>query len=98
MTIEINFDGLIGPTHNYSGLSHGNVASELHQNQKSYPKKGALQGLAKMQSVAALGIPQFFLPPIDKPNFNLLRELGFSGSESDMIRDTGRLITMKCTT
>jgi succinylarginine dihydrolase len=90
MTIEINFDGLIGPTHNYSGLSHGNVASELHQNQTSYPKKGALQGLAKMQSVAALGIPQFFLPPIDKPNFHLLRELGFSGSESDMIRDCAK--------
>lgn len=87
MTIEINFDGLIGPTHNYAGLSHGNVASELHQNQTSYPKKGALQGLEKMRSVMSLGVPQFFLPPIDKPNFGLLRELGFSGSESDMIRD-----------
>jgi succinylarginine dihydrolase len=90
MAIEINFDGLIGPTHNYAGLSHGNVASELHQNQVSYPKKGALQGLAKMQSVASLGIPQFFLPPIDKPNFALLRELGFRGSESDMIQDCAK--------
>lgn len=90
MTIEINFDGLIGPTHNYAGLSHGNVASELHQNQTSYPKKGALQGLAKMRSVASLGVPQFFLPPIDKPNFGLLHELGFSGSESDMIRECAK--------
>jgi succinylarginine dihydrolase len=24
---EINFDGLVGPTHNYSALSWGNVAS-----------------------------------------------------------------------
>ncbi|QEG23484.1 N-succinylarginine dihydrolase [Mariniblastus fucicola] len=87
MSIEINFDGLIGPTHNYAGLSHGNVASEIHQNQPSFPKKGALQGLEKMRSVASLGVPQFFLPPIDKPNFALLRELGFSGTESDMIRD-----------
>jgi len=86
MAIEINLDGLIGPTHNYSGLSHGNVASQLHQNQTSYPKKGAMQGLAKMRSVASLGIPQFFLPPIDKPNFALLRELGFGGSETDMIQ------------
>ena len=90
MSIEINFDGLIGPTHNYAGLSHGNVASELHQNQTSYPKKGALQGLDKMRNVMSLGIPQFFLPPIDKPNFALLRELGFSGSEADMIHDCAK--------
>ena len=86
MTIEINLDGLIGPTHNYAGLSHGNVASELHQNQVSYPKKASLQGLEKMQRVAALGVPQFFLPPLDRPNVALLRELGFTGSESDVIR------------
>ncbi len=24
---EVNFDGLVGPTHNYAGLSFGNVAS-----------------------------------------------------------------------
>ena len=87
MAIEINFDGLIGPTHNYAGLSHGNVASQLHQNQPSWPKKAALQGLEKMRSVSSLGIPQFFIPPIPKPNFALLRELGFRGSEADMIRD-----------
>jgi succinylarginine dihydrolase len=87
MSIEINFDGLIGPTHNYAGLSFGNVASELHQNQTSFPKKGALQGLEKMKSVAAMGVPQFFLPPIDKPNFSLLRQLGFVGSESELIKD-----------
>lgn len=90
MSIEINFDGLIGPTHNYAGLSHGNVASELHQNQASYPKKGALQGLEKMRNVMSLGIPQFFLPPIDKPNFGLLRQLGFAGSEANMIRDCAK--------
>lgn len=87
MAVEINFDGLIGPTHNYAGLSHGNVASQLHQNQVSYPKRAALQGLEKMQRVAALGVPQFFLPPLDRPNFALLKELGFAGSEADMIRD-----------
>ena len=25
--VEVNFDGLVGPTHNYAGLSYGNVAS-----------------------------------------------------------------------
>ena len=86
MAVEINFDGLIGPTHNYAGLSHGNVASELHQNQVSHPKKAALQGLAKMQSVASIGGVQFFLPPLEKPNFDLLRKLGFCGDEAQMIQ------------
>ena len=27
MLTEINFDGIIGPTHNYAGLSRGNIAS-----------------------------------------------------------------------
>ena len=27
MAYEVNFDGLVGPTHNYAGLSYGNVAS-----------------------------------------------------------------------
>ena len=22
---EVNFDGLVGPTHNYGGLAHGNL-------------------------------------------------------------------------
>ena len=43
-----------------------------------------------MQRVASLGVPQFFLPPIDRPNFAMLRELGFAGSEADMIRDCAR--------
>ena len=35
---EINFDGLIGPTHNYAGLSQGNLASQKHLNQTSNPQ------------------------------------------------------------
>ena len=27
-TTQINFDGIPGPTHNYSGLARGNLASE----------------------------------------------------------------------
>ena len=32
---EINFDGLVGPTHNYGGLSLGNVASEKNEGRPS---------------------------------------------------------------
>ena len=40
-TWEYNFDGLIGPTHNYAGLSIGNIASMTNRNQISQPKKSS---------------------------------------------------------
>lgn len=79
---EFNFDGLIGPTHNYAGLSYGNVASASHQNQTSHPRSAALQGLAKMKCLAAMGIPQAILPPQLRPDLSLLRQLGFTGKSS----------------
>ena len=36
--IEINFDGLIGPTHNYAGLSLGNVASAANAGLVAHPR------------------------------------------------------------
>ena len=84
-TREYNFDGLIGPTHNYAGLSFGNVASAAHQNQASSPRAAALQGLEKMKFVASLGIGQCVLPPLRRPRFEFLRELGFSGTDNELI-------------
>ena len=61
--VEINFDGIVGPTHNYAGLSLGNLAATAHAGSVSYPKAAALQGLAKMRTNMALGLAQgFFLP------------------------------------
>lgn len=82
---EFNFDGLIGPTHNYAGLSFGNVASAAHQHQPSSPRTAALQGLKKMKFMAELGLGQAILPPLDRPNFRFLREIGFSGTDKDLI-------------
>lgn len=82
---EVNFDGLIGPTHNYAGLSYGNVASFGNKGFTSNPKEGALQGLEKMRQVMALGIPQGLLPPHDRPHLKTLRSLGFSGSDKDIL-------------
>ena len=82
---EFNFDGLIGPTHNYAGLSFGNVASKSHQNKTSNPRAAALQGLEKMKFVADLGIGQCVLPPLRRPRLEFLRELGFAGSGAQMI-------------
>lgn len=82
---EVNFDGLIGPTHNYSGLALGNLAAAKNAGDVSNPKAAALQGLAKMRSVASLGLKQGFLPPQDRPKLRALRGLGFTGSDEQLI-------------
>ncbi len=81
-TREINFDGLIGPTHNYAGLSLGNIASASNVGQTSRPRAAALQGLAKMRACMDLGLAQGFLLPHDRPNATLMRALGFSGDDA----------------
>ena len=83
---EINFDGLVGPTHNYAGLSHGNIASARNRQSTANPKQAALQGLAKMQALAARGFAQAVLPPQLRPDFGLLRRLGFSGSDAQVLQ------------
>ncbi|MBL9188179.1 MAG: N-succinylarginine dihydrolase [Opitutaceae bacterium] len=77
--IEINFDGLVGPTHNYAGLSHGNIASMSHRGAVANPREAALQGLAKMKRLADLGLPQAVLPPHERPSIAALQALGFRG-------------------
>ncbi|MBI3230076.1 MAG: N-succinylarginine dihydrolase [Burkholderiales bacterium] len=84
-TREFNFDGLVGPSHNYAGLSFGNVASFNNVKSASNPKLAALQGLAKMRALAARGFAQGLLPPQARPNFRLLRSLGFQGTDAQVI-------------
>ncbi len=79
---EINFDGLVGPTHNYAGLSEGNLASSRNRDTVARPREAALQGLAKMQRLRALGLTQGVLAPHERPNITWLRTLGFSGSDA----------------
>jgi succinylarginine dihydrolase len=87
---EFNFDGLVGPTHNYAGLSFGNVASFSNVKSVSNPKQAALQGLAKMRALAAGGFAQALLPPQARPNFRLLRQAGFGGSDADVLSRASR--------
>ncbi|HJU71930.1 MAG TPA: N-succinylarginine dihydrolase [Paucimonas sp.] len=82
---EFNFDGLVGPSHNYAGLSFGNVASSSNVKSISNPKEAALQGLAKMRALAVRGFAQALLPPQLRPNFRLLRSIGFGGSDAEVI-------------
>jgi succinylarginine dihydrolase len=84
--VEINFDGIIGPSHNYAGLSLGNLASASHAGDVSHPRAAALQGLAKMRHNMALGLAQGFLLPLPRPNARFLEAIGADGSEDTRLR------------
>ncbi|RDH44574.1 N-succinylarginine dihydrolase [Zooshikella ganghwensis] len=83
--VEANFDGLVGPTHNYAGLSYGNVASSKNQQVTSNPKEAALQGLAKMKALHDMGFVQGVLAPQARPDINILKCLGFTGSDARIL-------------
>jgi succinylarginine dihydrolase len=94
--VTVNFDGIPGPTHNYAGLAHGNLAAERNAQLVANPREAARQGLAKMRALAARGFPQAVLPPHERPAVYALRALGFAGSDADVIaraaRDAPRLL------
>lgn len=81
---EINFDGLVGPTHNYAGLSEGNLASARNRDMVARPREAARQGIGKMRRLCALGLSQGVLPPHERPNISWLRSLGFTGSDGEV--------------
>jgi succinylarginine dihydrolase len=88
--IEINFDGIVGPTHNYAGLSLGNLASQKHGNLASNPRQAALQGLDKMKFLMDLGVRQAVLPPQERPDVASLRRLGFTGNDAAVLEQAQR--------
>ncbi|HEX9278727.1 MAG TPA: N-succinylarginine dihydrolase [Casimicrobiaceae bacterium] len=88
--LEVNFDGLPGPTHNYSGLAIGNLASERNKSLVANPRQAALQGLAKMKALADRGFGQAVLPPHERPDIAALRALGFAGSDRDVLATAAR--------
>ena len=90
MAREYNFDGLVGPSHNYGGLSFGNVASQEHEGELSNPRQAALQGLAKMRALHDLGVPQAVFPPHLRPELSLARRLGFTGDDGLVLKALAR--------
>lgn len=97
---EANFDGLVGPTHNYAGLSYGNVASQHNAMEHSNPKQAARQGLQKMKTLSDLGLVQGVLAPQERPDMVTLRRLGFSGNDAQVLekayRDSPALLAACC--
>lgn len=86
---EWQFDGIVGPTHNYAGLALGNLAASGNKGKVANPRIAALQGLEKMIFVRDLGMPQAFLPPHYRPLIGELRRLGFGG-------DIGMMLDSAC--
>jgi succinylarginine dihydrolase len=75
MRIEINFDGIIGPSHNYAGLSPGNLAATRNRGLTAHPRAAALQGIAKMRANLRLGLAQGILLPHARPDRRWLASL-----------------------
>ncbi|WP_448584924.1 N-succinylarginine dihydrolase [Thermaurantiacus sp.] len=82
---ELNLDGLVGPSHNYAGLSLGNLAATANAGAVSSPRAAALQGLTKMRRMLRLGLPQGLLLPHDRPNLGLLTAMGFDGDDRQLL-------------
>jgi succinylarginine dihydrolase len=83
MLREINFDGIVGPSHNYAGLSLGNLASTRSAGQVSQPRAAALQGVDKMRANLALGLAQGIFLPQPRPAREWLEALGTTIGEAD---------------
>src|SRR4051812_27557194 len=81
--VEINFDGIVGPSHNYAGLSFGNVASMRHAGEVSEPRRAALEGIDKMRANLALGLAQGIFLPHPRPHRGWLASLGTTIEEAE---------------
>ena len=83
---EINFDGIVGPSHNYAGLSLGNLAATANAGKSAFPREAALQGIAKMRHNLELGLAQGVLLPHRRPNRDWLAALGTTIETAESLR------------
>ncbi len=84
--VEINFDGIVGPSHNYAGLSLGNLAATRNQGKVSYPREAALQGLAKMRGNMEMGLVQGFFLPLPRPDAHWPQDMALDASADPALR------------
>jgi len=88
--IEANFDGLPGNTHNYAGLSTGNLASQLNSKGVSNPRAALFQALDKAKYLADAGLAQYVVPPQERPSISTLRALGYTGTPPEILEKVAR--------
>ncbi len=84
--LELQLQGLVGPTHNYAGLGLGNVASATHAGRIANPRGAALQSLQLIRWLLAHDIPVAIMPPQSRPRLDVLEKLGFSGSVAEQLQ------------
>lgn len=84
--VELQLDRLVGPTHHFGGLGVGNVASQQSAGMTSNPAAAAMQGLEKMRLIADWTGVQLIVPPQPRPDFSMLRALGFDGDNEDVLK------------
>jgi succinylarginine dihydrolase len=89
-SFELNLDGRVGPTHNYAGLSYGNIASKSNTAAASNPKEAAKQGLKKMKALADAGFKQGILLPHERPAIWALKGLGYSGTDAAILEKVAK--------
>lgn len=80
---ELQLDGLVGPSHNYAGLSLGNLASAKNAGHVSQPRAAALQGIEKMRGNVQRGLIQGLFVPQPRPGRAWLAELGTTIEAAD---------------
>src|SRR5688500_16017384 len=85
MIREVNFDGIVGPSHNYAGLSLGNLASTRNAGEGPSPRAAALQGSDKMRANLALGRVQGLFVPPPRPNDAWRARLGTTIGEAQLM-------------
>jgi succinylarginine dihydrolase len=83
--VEINFDGIVGPSHNYAGLSLGNLASTRNAYQASHPRAAALEGIGKMRANLALGLTQGIFLPHRRPDRAWLADLATTIEDAEPV-------------
>lgn len=89
-SFEMNLDGLVGPTHNYAGLSYGNIASKSNKQAASNPREAAKQGLVKMKTLADMGFKQGILLPHERPAIWALKALGYRGTDIQILEKVSK--------
>jgi succinylarginine dihydrolase len=80
--VEINFDGIVGPSHNYAGLSFGNLAATANKGSPAFPRAAALQGVEKMRHNLRLDLAQGVFLPHARPDRDWLAALGTTIEQS----------------
>src|SRR6185295_11093073 len=79
---ELHIVGLPGPTRFHDGVASG----------PTDPRAAALQVVACMRTLLRQGVPVLALPPLERPDFGLLRSCGLTGDDASLLASANERI------